>query len=479
MKKALTSLSPFPMWILIILMMLASQKVSQAQTFTDHTFLNSDWNSVLLPVSTTGAGFTSTQDNTNGNTAPSRKTVHTFPPGQIFVGHLNSAAFYNPAIDGAIIRLSYSYDLRRYNPSASGVIYSILVFQNNTYYRSIPVDQVFIDSWNPFGSNNLTAADFWNVTGSNEHPDFSCKGSILQFGYVIVDTNNQVTTKTTGIDNWAVKIEESKLCGAVSCGTISDPKVTCDTGTFTYTFTVTNNSTQVIQYLLLSPPAGATYTFSSNVINLGSTPLNNGQSTAVSVVVSNANSGDKICINVALADKSVVTCCTIQTCVDLPDCSCLKAAYKTGCIANGIYTLPVSLQNLTGVPLQQIFIIPTLPSNLNISPQLVILPTPLLPNQTTILTVTINGATPGANICLRFSPLGVNAATCCSAEICLTLPTCSAAIPPPINPKKLKLTSQIKRTKPIKSFDASGGGVFLSLLGAAQGDLIRAAASTR
>jgi hypothetical protein len=463
MKKALTSLSRFPMWILIILTMLASQEVSQAQTFTDtFTFSSSSWSSVLLPPSTTGSSFTPTLDTVNGNLAPSRKTVHTFPAGQIFVGHLNSAAFYDPASQGAIIKLSYSYDLRRYNPSAAGVIYSILVFQNNTYYRSFPVDQVFIDSWNPFGSNNLTAADFFNVTGSNEHPDFSCKGSIIQFGYVIVDSNNQVTTKTTGIDNWTVKIEEKKLCGTASCGTISDSKVTCDKGTFTYTFTVTNNSTQVIQYLLLSPPPGATYTFSPNVIDLGATPLSNGQSTTVSVVVSNANSGDKICVNVALADKSVVTCCTLQTCVDLPDCSCLKLAYKTGCFVNGIYTLPVSLQNLTGVPVQQIFIIPTLPSNLNISPQLVILPTPLLPNQTTILTVTINGASPGAKICLRFSPLGDNAATCCSTEICLTLPTCSAAISPPMNPKKLKLTSQIKRTKPNKSLDASGGSVFLN-----------------
>src|SRR2546430_74030 len=88
------------------------------------------------------------------------------------------------------------------------------------------------------------------------------------------------------------------------CGVISEPRVTCDHGIFTYTFTVTNNSTQTIQYLLLSPPAGATFTIPPSVINLCTNPLNPGQSTTVNVTITNASPGDHICFNVALADKN-------------------------------------------------------------------------------------------------------------------------------------------------------------------------------
>src|SRR6185503_1660033 len=146
-----------------------------------------------------------------------------------------------------------------------------------------------------------------------------------------------------------------------SCGTPSDQKVTCDKGVFNSTFTVTNNSTQQIQYLLLSPPPGATYTISPSVKDLGGSPLSPGQSTSVSVTINNASSGDNICINVALADKKFVSCCTVQTCVKLPDCPCLTTDHSIKCDGKGGYTLTVGVNNQTGVPIQQIFAIATTP----------------------------------------------------------------------------------------------------------------------
>jgi hypothetical protein len=214
------------------------------------------------------------------------------------------------------------------------------------------------------------------------------------------------------------------------CSAIGRQLVRCDHGTFTYTFAVTNNSAQTIQYLLLSPAAGATFTIVPNVINLG-TPLGPGQSTNVTVSIGNASPGDHICINVALADKDVRPCCTIQTCTDLPDCPCLRVLDASlTCGPNGSYTYTVPLQNLTGVPVQQIFVVPTAPANLNVSPQLVTLSTPLQQNQTTTLTITITGAVPPTNVCLRFSPLGDNAATCCSTKTCFDLRPCGPADTP-------------------------------------------------
>jgi len=413
-------------------MILTAENAAQAQTFTDTTFNNADWSGLqLLVPGSVGTSYTAAKDISNGIGSPSRSTVHnliggtTGNPSVVIVAHRSPSSSYDPATQGAIVKLSYSYDLRQYLPIAGqAVAYSILIFQNNTYYRSIPVDSIFLDSWQPFGSQNLTASNFTKVFGpsSNAQPDFSCAGSKIEFGYVTANSNPSSANpsiRTSGIDNWKVSIDEKKPC----CGTISaTKKPTCDKGVFTYTFTVTNNSSQAIQYLLLSPPAGATFSIAPNTINLGANPLNPGQSTTVSVAITNASPGDHVCINVSLADKNVVTCCTIQTCFDLPDCPCLKSLTdKIVCGANGTYSYSVTLQNLTSVPVQQIFIVSTQPSNLNISPQLVTFSTPLQPNQSTTITLTITGAPPGASVCLRFSPLSDNSATCCSVEKCFTL----------------------------------------------------------
>jgi len=428
MKKSLISSSHAVRWMLLSLVVLSAQNVAQAQTFTftDTTFNNSDWNSVKLPNSTPSASFTASQDLTNGSSSPSRLTTHINPPGSIFVAHLSVPSTYDPASQGEIVKLSYSYDLRHYTASLGAVAYSILIFQNNTYYWRTPSDNTNANTWQTFGGPNLnlTAASFTKLDGlsPNVNPDFSCKGSRIVFGYITGNTNpHQLpnVTSQSGIDNWKVTIDETKAC----CGTISDARVTCERGVFTYAFMVTNNSIQTIQYLLLSPFAGATFTISPNVINLGLNPLGPTQSTTVSVTIANASAGDHICINVGLADQSVVTCCTIQTCVDLPDC-CLKLLRdRIVCGTNGSYTYTVSIENLTGFPVQQIFVVPTLPSTLNISPQLVTLSPPLQPNQPTTLTLTITGAPPGSRVCLRLIPFGAEP-LCCSTEICFTLPRC-------------------------------------------------------
>jgi hypothetical protein len=441
MKKNLISSRNSLMWILLPLIMLTLQNAAQAQVvFTDSTFNNADWNDALLtPPSVSGAICKASQDPVGNPSSLSRTTTHTYPVGQIDCAHLYRQSIptstYDPSTQGEIVSLSYSYDLINKGDlinnvqSAGGVAYSILIFQAGTYYYRLPNDGIAgpttSNTWTTFSGSNLTAASFTKLVGPspNVNPDFSCKGSKIVFGYVTRNSNpNSGNTDQTisGIDNWKVSIDKQKPC----CGTISEPRVTCDNGVFTYAFTVTNNSTHIIQYLLLSPPVGATFTISPSFINLGTNPLNPGQSTSVSITISNASSGDHICINVSLADKNVVPCCTVQTCVDLPDCPCLGLDISIKSCANGIYTYTVVLKNLTGVPVQQIFIVPTQPSNLNISPQLVTLSTPLQPNQSTTLTITITGAPAGTNVCLRFTPLGDNGATCCSVEKCLVLPSC-------------------------------------------------------
>jgi len=422
-KKSLFPSGRLLVWMSILLTVLVLQSAARATTYQDGTF-NTGWTSTTLtPPSTAGATSSSVTDAGNGNPAPSRTTTHNIVPGFIYVAHRNSTAIYDPSVQGAITSLSYSYDLRQYNPpQGAGFAYSILVFQDNTYYRSMPVDVVYGASWQAFSKAGLTAASFTKVSGDspNTNPDFSCKGTRIQFGYVTANSSGGSLSLRGGIDNWKVVIDEKKPC----CGAVSEQKVTCDKGVFTYTFTITNTSSQVIQYLLLSPPAGATYTITPSVVNLGASPLNPGQSTSVSVTIGNASAGDNICVNVAQADKSLAVCCRVQTCVKLPECPCLKTDFSVQCGANGTYTLTVGFQNQTAVPIQQIFAVATTPSGVNISPQLVTLPTPLQPGQTTSITLTISGVSPQTQMCLRLSPLGNDKETCCSVEICFTTPKC-------------------------------------------------------
>jgi hypothetical protein len=473
-------------WSLVVFTMLALQGVIRAQTYGPDGTFNFGWTAVPLPINTTGSTTTTTLNTMDGVLPPSRRTVHTIPvppnPAKVFAAHLNSTAIYDPATQGAIVSLSYSYDLKQPNPPPAawqlGIVYSILVFQNNTYYRG-PLDIVMGDTWQHFplpGSQIVTAASFSKLYGPspNDKPDFSCKGSKIQFGYT---TANSTTTPglpplTGAIDNWKIQIEEKKdccgtadnpkpCCGTADspkpcCATVSDQKVMCDKGAFNYTFTVTNNSTQQIQYLLLSPPPGATYTISPSVKDLGGSPLSPGQSTSVSVTINNASSGNNICINVSLADNKLVSCCTVQTCVTLPDCPCLKMDHSINC-GKGGYTLTFSITNQTGVPVQQIFAIASTPSGLSISPQPVTVPTPLPPGQIATFTLSITGAPGGTNVCLRLTPLGTNKETCCSVELCFKLPDCPLAFN--LNSERPDVRVEIEREEPAHLFQSLLGAV--------------------
>jgi hypothetical protein len=222
-----------------------------------------------------------------------------------------------------------------------------------------------------------------------------------------------------------------------ACGTITEPNATCDHGVFTYTFTVTNNTNQQIEWLLFSTPAGATYGISPPYIHLG-TPLPPGGHTTASVTITNASPGDHICLNVALADKDVVSCCTIQTCFDL--CPCLKITDAKAVCARGPngYTFTATIQNLTGVAVQQLFVVPISPANINVTLSPTTMPIPFPGGTTVTGTITGAGAQPGAQVCLRFVPFGTEA-QCCSTKLCFVdpLPPCRPP-PPPDQPQTKK-----------------------------------------
>jgi hypothetical protein len=439
-QPRVTSSIRFQSSICALLLIAALSGSAHAQWASDSTFNNADWTAIVLPYPLSdpnakcGTLAIPCGQDPNGNPSPSRKTYHNYDgtngnPKAIWVAHLYQplSSIYDPSTQGAIAGVSYSYDLIQHTGGGQAVTHALLAYQNNTYYfsyrsNSNPSTDLVYNSpnWQSFPLPSatpkiLTAADFQKVsnTGSTEHPDFSCKGKPIQFGYVTGNSNTNPTI--SAVDNWRVDIIKGDPC----CGAIKKPEVRCNKGGgFTYNFEVTNTSTKPTQYILLSPPPGATYTISPSSIN---TPLNPGQSTPVSVNITNASPNASICIDVLLADKGAKPCCKLQTCLPAPECPCLKRLKETvecGPVG-GSYTYTVQLQNLTGSPIQQIFVIPTSPAGITVTPSMV--PVILPAYGQASFQVTITNVAPGSTVVLQLAPSGAEP-LCCSMQIRFTVP---------------------------------------------------------
>jgi hypothetical protein len=154
---------------------------------------------------------------------------------------------------------------------------------------------------------------------------------------------NQTTTVTVTISGSGV-VDGAKLCFIISihneqfenccsiehCVTVPDCKcvqitrerVTCQpgtTGTYTYTFDLTNLFPANVKYIFLVPLSPPTLAFTPNIITL-TTPLPQGQTTTLNVTITGAAPGTQICFRVAIHDTKLQECCSIVKCLTLPMC---------------------------------------------------------------------------------------------------------------------------------------------------------------
>ena len=71
-----------------------------------------------------------------------------------------SVAVYDPSESGRITSIGYSYDLKNLESRTIwDSTYYLLIFQNNTYYRS-PRDRISRRDWTPFDRSGLEARNF-------------------------------------------------------------------------------------------------------------------------------------------------------------------------------------------------------------------------------------------------------------------------------------------------------------------------------
>jgi SdrD B-like protein len=207
--------------------------------------------------------------------------------------------------------------------------------------------------------------------------------------------------------------------GEEGCAEVRDKEILCQAkGGYGYTFNVTNKSGKDVQEILLTPPAGSTFTLNPHDFNL-STPLHNGQSTTLTVNIGNVKPGDKVCFFVTLMSKDG-PCCTVEVCPVLPDCCATVSKTDVKCNPNGSYTYFTSITNNTPNTIQNIYFHP--PSGVTMTPDYFAVN--LAPGATfQTPPITITGASPGAfgfDISLHTAEMKA----CCTVHVSIDLPAC-------------------------------------------------------
>ena len=104
------------------------------------------------------------------------------------------------------------------------------------------------------------------------------------------------------------------------CAQVADKDVLCGpNGSYSYTFTATNNTGGDMSQILLTPLPGSAFTLNRELFSLPSL-LHNGQSVTLTVNIGNVKPGDNVCFFASLmADKTA--CCTVKVCPTLPKCA--------------------------------------------------------------------------------------------------------------------------------------------------------------
>jgi hypothetical protein len=190
-----------------------------ATIISDGTFNNTDWTATVLNHSGPPVSFSAVQVSSGGNPGEYRQLQQSYGgPGSLITGHIFHGAQYDPATQGAISSVSYSFDLMLLNGGDSGTVgYGSLLFQGGSYYLGgnsvLTTIEPVRNLWVHHDLLPLFAGDFLDVSGSGAHPDFSATGSPILFGYYGSNGTgiSSPTSTLSGIDNWSANVTQVPL----------------------------------------------------------------------------------------------------------------------------------------------------------------------------------------------------------------------------------------------------------------------------
>ncbi|MBC7771192.1 MAG: hypothetical protein H7210_01725 [Pyrinomonadaceae bacterium] len=276
-----------------------------------------------------------------------------------------------------------------------------------------------VDPSDPNGGRVWVSADALAYTGSV--PFIYGGTGMLPVGStptngIFFDFNNDVTVgDKTQLGDIVIACREA-------CASFSDVVVRCNLsadgvpdGTYTVTYTITNNSGSPIHYVLL-PNAPTT----PHVIHLP-VPLPVGSSTSISITLTGVAGNTQYCFDMIFTDERMQDCCTAELCIDVPACDCIQAdRVRIECDPAGGYVLNFNFTNFTPDQLAYLFVAPS--GGATVTPDFV--PLPLIPPGGTFVMppLTIGNVSPGDRVCFLISVHNDHLMECCSIVICVTIP---------------------------------------------------------
>ena len=164
---------------------LVCQPAGASITFTDKTFVDSDWTMTAF-----GAGSQvafQVADGGNSGTIPDPfREVETTSSSLIYALHTNSAFVVDPSLM-LILSIDFSIDYKNIYYFGQGQSLQVGLEQGGDYYRAAyTITGPGGNSWNTYAASSLVASDFTPVVGSGSsgNPDFSASGAPITFGFV-------------------------------------------------------------------------------------------------------------------------------------------------------------------------------------------------------------------------------------------------------------------------------------------------------
>jgi hypothetical protein len=199
-----------------------------------------------------------------------------------------------------------------------------------------------------------------------------------------------------------------------------DCKPTPD-GTFDFLWTVsiTNNSPNTADILILPDPA-----FAPNNVILLASPIAPGDKVILDIPISGAAPGEKFCFTATLGSIKGDECCTEEICIVLPDCDCFDYDEQIADLpGNGSFTVNLTMLNLEPFVAEWVTLAVSPSGAGTVTPSLVNIPSTPQYGSVTVGPVTVTtAAPPGTTITLV---VGLHAQTfhpCCFIEIPIVVP---------------------------------------------------------
>ena len=226
--------------LVVLFVGLSPLGVNAQTTFDDTEFFNADWENTVV-ISTPSSGASDVQQAAGGTpTAANREITHSLaacnisgcgvsggPSSKVVSVHLNKAALWDPATNGAIDTIDHSEDARTVSTEANtfgGQAWFALEQGGDIYIATIgptrdPPSGGLPSPWIPRDRNDLTSGHFVQLLTSltvadsgfwdgSKKPDFTSSGAPIKFGYARASshTGDCCSTRTTAIDNWKVTV---------------------------------------------------------------------------------------------------------------------------------------------------------------------------------------------------------------------------------------------------------------------------------